>query len=382
MGRKASLRESRWCLKRLVLCYFGLSFIFPLASLGTDRKETLRQARASYYSLKDEGLTEFRCEVQLDWDSMYEGLKTDAVGRDQLLPILRKVHFQVVVGPDGASTVSHQSDLAPPTEDVADRVRRSIAGVEQILTGFLHTWSPLVFTSFFPNIDSEYQLADLGGKFVLNYKEGTASIITSMSHDFAIEELKVTTPELEGTVRPKLSRNKNGFVLVGYDAIYKAASSTPQQLAVKIENRSVEGFDLPGTVDATLSLPNTTAIHLTFTAYQVKRVAAKEQSPTDAECKEDLKAWQFATHDLVKSADTLTIGELLTRSHDLSQCQGSTRADMSETDLLQAIAYGMLAAEYNGVIFTRFHDYIVAQGEKDRFLAVDAERVKKAKEVK
>ena len=381
-GKGDHLRESRWCLKRLVVCYFGLSFIVPLASMGADRKETIRQARASYYNLKDEGLTEFRCEVQLDWDSMYKSLKTDAVGRDQLLPILRKVHFQVVVGPDGASTVSHQSELAPQTEEVADRVRRSIAGAEQILTGFLQSWSPLVFTSPFPNIDSEYQLADLGDKFVLNYKEGTASVITSMSHDFAIEELKVTTPELEGTVRPKLSRNKKGFVLVGYDGSYKAASGTPLQLAVKIEYRNVEGLDLPGTVDATISLPNIVNVHLTFLDYQVKRVAAKAQSPTDSECQSDFKAWQFATSDWAKSADTLTIGELLSRSTDLTICQTSTREKMSEVDLYQAIAYGVLAAEYNRVIYTRFHDYIVAQGERDKFLSVDDEQVKKAKEVK
>ena len=78
----------------------------------------------------------------------------------------------------------------------------------------------------------------------------------------------------------------------------------------------------------------------------------------------------------------MTIGELLTRSTTLTLCQGSTRPDMTEIDLYQAMAYGMLAAEYNGVIYIRFRDYIVTQGEKDKFLALDAERVKKAKEAK
>jgi len=251
-------------LTDLVLC---VSVLVPLTSQGADPKETIRQARESYYSLKGQGLTEFRCQVDTDWDSIFKGVKTDAVGRGQVLPILKKTHFQLLVGPEGSSSVSHQTEVAPPNEKVAERVRSSVAGVEQILTGFLQTWSVFVISPPLPSIDSEYELQDLGEKFRLSYREGQADIVTSMSHDFAIDELKATTPEFEGSVRPKLSRNKEGFLLGGWEATYKAASGAPQQLAVKIEYGNVEGFRLPTTVEVVTSLD----IHLTFADYQVKR---------------------------------------------------------------------------------------------------------------
>ena len=257
---------------RLSIYYVGLSILASLAARGADRKETIRQAHRSYYNLKSEGLTEFRCHVQLDWDSLYKGLKVNAVGRDQLLPILRKVHFQVLVGPDGGSTVSHESELAPPNEEVAERVRRSIAGVEQILTGFLQTWSGFMINSPFPRVDDEYQLEDLDDKLRLSYKEGTGNIVISMTRDFVMDEVSVATPQFEGTVRPKFSRNKRGFVLASYDVVYKAESGNPQQLAVKIEYQNVEGFDLPSTIEATVTSPGGVVdVHLTFTDYRVKK---------------------------------------------------------------------------------------------------------------
>lgn len=175
--------------------------------------------------------------------------------------------FPTAGRPEGSSSVSHQTEVAPPNEKVAERVRSSVAGVEQILTGFLQTWSVFVISPPLPSIDSEYELQDLGEKFRLSYREGQADIVTSMSHDFAIDELKATTPEFEGSVRPKLSRNKEGFLLGGWEATYKAASGAPQQLAVKIEYGNVEGFRLPTTVEVVTSLD----IHLTFADYQVKR---------------------------------------------------------------------------------------------------------------
>jgi hypothetical protein len=261
------MRKRRWRVTLLLLCWSGLSAALPLA-YGADRKEIIRSARQSYYSLKGEGLTEFRCQVSLGWESTFKALKADEVGRDQVLPVLKKTHFELLAGQSGASTVSHQSEVAPPTEEVAERIRKVTGGIEQILTGFMHTWSMFMMEPPLPAVDSEYQLEDLGEKYRLTYKEGPANVVTSMTHDFAIEEMTVTAPELEGTVRPHFARNKNGFVLVGYEATYKAGSSGPQQLSVKVEYKKFEGLNLPSTVTATV---NPVEIVLTFTDYQVKK---------------------------------------------------------------------------------------------------------------
>ena len=132
-------------LKRgaMLLAIYCLLLPSALESLahGTDKKEIVRQARQSYYNLANAGMNEFRCQVLPDWDTTFKTLKADPIGRDQVLPILRKTHFELLVGPDGASTVSHRSELVPPNEDVAERVRKATGGTEQVLTGFLHTWS-------------------------------------------------------------------------------------------------------------------------------------------------------------------------------------------------------------------------------------------------
>ena len=255
-----------------IFCLGLPSAIVPLA-YGADKKEIVRQARRSYYNLADASLNEFRCQVLPDWDTTFKALKTDPVGRDQVLPILRKTHFELLVGPNGASTVSHQSELAPPNEDVAERVRKVTGGMEQILTGFLQTWSQFMINPTpLPDADGDYQLEDLGDKYRITSKEVSADAVILLGRDFEIEELRVTTPEFSGTVRPRFVRTKNGFILGSYDATYKTASGTPQELTVRIEYTEVEGLRLPSKVAATMQLP-TGAVEfpLAFANYQVKR---------------------------------------------------------------------------------------------------------------
>ena len=89
-----------------------------------DPKEIVRKARQSYYSLKAEGLVQFQCQVLPDWDSIYKEQPPDALGRDQLLPILKKTRFKVVFTPGGAPTVSH-SEVTPPNKEVASRIQNA-----------------------------------------------------------------------------------------------------------------------------------------------------------------------------------------------------------------------------------------------------------------
>jgi hypothetical protein len=252
----------------LLLCWSSLSAVLPLA-YGADRKEIIRSARQSYYSLKAQGVTEFRCQVSLNWESIANALKADnPVGRAQILPVLKRTHFELLVGRDGASTASRRSDVAPPTEEVAQRIRKVTDSTEKMLTGFIHTWSGFMMNSPLPDADSEYQLEDLGERYRLTYKEGPGNVVTSMTHDFAIDETTLTLPGFEATFHPHFTGNKNGLVLVDYEATFKVASSDPGQMSVKIEYRGVEGLSLPSTVAVTVKPME---ILLTFTHYQVKR---------------------------------------------------------------------------------------------------------------
>jgi hypothetical protein len=268
------MRTLRWCVTFLAVACIGLSGVLvPLAHAvdRVDRKEVLQHARQSYYNLKEMGMIEIRCQVVFDWDSIFNNLKADAIGRDQVLPIMKAIHFEVLVGPNGASLASRYFDSVPPNEEVADRVRTTTRGMEEVLTGFFKTWSQFMINSPIPDPESEYLLEDLGEKYRLAYKEGSAAIVTSMTHDFMIDELKVTTAELDGSVHPHFIRNKNRLLLRSYDASFTAGSGKPQQGSVKLEYQDVEGLNLPGTVNVSVpSAASTIEIPLSFKDCQVK----------------------------------------------------------------------------------------------------------------
>jgi hypothetical protein len=255
----------------LAICSFVLLIGLVPSAYGTDKKEIVSQARQSYYNLTNAGLNGFRCQVQPDFDATFKALKASPIVQDQVLPILRKTHFELLVGPNGASTVSHQSELPPPNEDVAGRVRNATAGVEQILTGFMETWSQFMINSTpLPDANGDYQLENLGNKYRITAKQGSADAVILMDLDYEITELKATTSELSGTIWPKFIRIKNQLILASY--VYSAQSGDPQELSVEIEYGDIEGLKLPAKVTATMKLPSGAVdFLLTFAGCQVDK---------------------------------------------------------------------------------------------------------------
>jgi hypothetical protein len=176
------------------------------------------------------------------------------VGRDQVIPAAKQTHFRVVVGPTGATSVSHQSDVAPPSEELAKRLREVISGMDQMLTGFFQTWSQFMVNSPLPGSASEYQMAEnsSGYRFTTDEKDVHAAI--SMGRDFVIDALEAKTPEFEGTVHPHFVPHTGGLVLARYEANY-GISSNSQSMSVQVEYRDIEGIPVPQTVTMTMSLP-------------------------------------------------------------------------------------------------------------------------------
>jgi len=241
----------------------------------SDRKSIVEQARRAYHRLSPDGLAELRCEFKPDYDSIFAQLKVDTVAQHDLLAMLKNVRFRIVIGPDGASIVSHDSDAPPPNEEMAQKLRQSIAGVEQVATGFLQTWTPFALTSPLPVPNADYKLEDLGQKYRLTDHEGKADATIIMGRDFAIDEISVSAPEFSGVVHPTLGSTKDGFVLVGYEATYTVAGAgTSQELSVKVDYGDVDGAQLPSVVNATVSLPNgKVTMPFRFSAWVVKRRA-------------------------------------------------------------------------------------------------------------
>jgi hypothetical protein len=233
-----------------------------IISSAKERKELLDNARKSYSRLSAQGFAGFHCRVQPDFDGFYKGIKTDSVAQTQLLPILQKVTFRVVVGPDGASTVSHQSDIAPPNEAVAERVRNVIDGTEQVITGFIHSWAPLSINSPFSADEEskEDQFEDLGSKYRLTHKDKSSSVVVLVRRDYAVEEVEIVSTSLRVSMRPAWEATPKGWRLAGYEATYSSGAGPSQKVSIAIDYQDVEGLQLPRSINATIPIPAGTVI--------------------------------------------------------------------------------------------------------------------------
>jgi X-X-X-Leu-X-X-Gly heptad repeat protein len=222
---------------------------------SSDKKAVLEEVNRKYYSLKTNGFTEFSCRVAPDFETFYKSMNLDAAARDRVLATAKKVSFQVVVGPTGAASISHQFSEAPPSNEVAAGLSQIADGVEQMVSGFFQTWSQLMINSPLPGASNEYQMEDLRDGYRFTAEDGKTHVAISMNHDLVIDSIEAKTPQFEGTVRPKFVDSNNGLVLDSYQAVYKTASSDAQELSVKITYREIEGLSLPKTITLTMALP-------------------------------------------------------------------------------------------------------------------------------
>jgi TonB family protein len=253
----------------------GLSTL-PSSAQAPDRNEIIRQARQHYYSLRGEGLMEFSCKVQVDSDAFYKssGIKLDALATNQLLPMLEKTYFEVLVGPSGAPIVRHQSPVPPPNEEVAKRYSQTTSGLEAVLTGAIGIWSMFMMRPPLPDAISDYQLENKGDKYRLTYNVGSSYFVTALTNDYVVDEVRVTEHELEATVRPTFAGPKDGLVLAGYEYMQNSTvqPDKSQQFSVKIEYQEVQGLKLPSVMNIVEPLGAAKLeIHLMFNDCQAKK---------------------------------------------------------------------------------------------------------------
>jgi hypothetical protein len=229
--------------------YLLLLAVAAQAADKSDKKQVIQRARASYYSLKANGLVEFQCNLAPDWSAvLQEQLKTDPTAANRAIQILGQLRFTVTVGTSGQAKITHTT-ITPTNAEMAKGLDQIYGGMEQMVSGFFDTWSPFMVTSPFPEADSVYQLDEQPNQWSLSYKEGPADVATSMTKDLAISALKVTTADFNSTLRPQFSPNSKGFLLAGYQAEYYGKSpAETTKLNVRIGYQEVSGLQLPRTL--------------------------------------------------------------------------------------------------------------------------------------
>ncbi len=242
-----------WRLLAIAVLLTSSATAFAQADLTNhkvDSNKIVQQAKDSSYSLSERGLSELRCDVEPDWDSTFASTKTAASFREQVLPLLKAMRFQAVVGGTGVAAVSHQLDAAPADQSVADRVRDAANGFEQIVDGFFESWSQFMVNSPLPEPDGKYSFEARDGAYYLSLKQGSDDVDIVMSHDLTITETKVAGREVNGTIDPHFIKRQDKLVLDSYDA----EPSSSQKLDVSVRYQEVRGLLLPELVEASMRL--------------------------------------------------------------------------------------------------------------------------------
>ena len=262
---------------RLCFAVFVCGAVFSslgLAQAPPDQRSLLSQARQSYYGLHNEGLTAFQCTIKPDWNALLAAQrKQDPGATDQAVATLSQILFTVSLSKDGKVTLTH-NDLTGQSQQMMAALAQIYGGMEQMTSGFFDTWTMFVLSPPFPGLASEYRMEAVGPQYRLSYREQPAAdVITTMDRDFAISDLRVTTPEFLSTIQPSFAKTPKGLLLTGYQAHYqsnKAEETT--NLKVQIRYQEVERvqmlykLDLSGTYGGTPF-----AVLLTFSDCQVTK---------------------------------------------------------------------------------------------------------------
>jgi len=237
------------------------------------QQQIIQRGRDAYYSLRAQGLDEFQSTIKPNWENVLKGQGvSDSAQLDAALKLLNGLHFTMVMDKDGKVTVTHTSDNEPPNEQVRAGFNQIYSGIDQAVSGFFATWSLFMITPPLPEVNSNYQLDDLGSSYRLTYKDGSSDVVTILARDMSISEVKVTTAQFTSTVRPRMNKTTRGFVLAGYDADYTPTSGPGVvHLDVKIDHAPVQGLQLPVSLVADTTLDGApTHIELAFSDRQVK----------------------------------------------------------------------------------------------------------------
>jgi hypothetical protein len=267
-GRTGKDRLPATMIWSLILAGF-LALAIPAApvSAQVDRRAVVRQAIQSYYSLRRLGLLEFKANVQPNWTLIVKG----SVANPEAMKMLNGLMFSVSLKPDGSVNVEHESGTPIPAVQ-EENVKQIYAGMDQTLTGFFATWNLFMLTSPFPDVDSEYQLQDWGGQYLLIYKDRNTDVSTTLTKELVITEIRISSSSFKASIKPQLTKKPQGYVLVGYQGSYDPTTGPGKtRLGIQVDYQEVNGLQLPLKLNLDAIYDGSPAqMELQFSRYQLK----------------------------------------------------------------------------------------------------------------
>jgi hypothetical protein len=264
--------------KRFLLRFLttsALALVLPMLSPAqqANKTELLKKARQSYYSLKDEGLTEFQCSMAPNWAFLLsEQRKADPAGIDAAVQKLQALHFDLALGLDGNAKVTH-NEITAENDQVASGLKQVYSGMEQMASGFFQIWSAYMISPALPELTTPFQLEEVGSDYRISYKDGTADVTTTMSHDYAISAQRIKTSEFDSTIKPQFKESPKGLVLASYQASYRGATpADATELDVSIGYQEINGLPFPQEISLSGSYGSTPfKVKVNFTSCQATK---------------------------------------------------------------------------------------------------------------
>ncbi len=216
----------------------------PPAGPQAEDDRIIAQARASYYSLKDAGMTEFRCRIVPNIDNMLVIMrKTDAADADLRAKILAKTRFDLVVPLRGKATLTHSYDGEVPANPTVDQV---YDGMDKSTRGFFQIWTGFMVQGVFPAAGQPYVLEKAQSQYYLSSVDGGSIMFVAMDQDLLVSRMKINDRNFRVTISPRFEKVGGKLVLIGYDATDQAVWQDMKiEFHVKIDNQLVDGLQLP-----------------------------------------------------------------------------------------------------------------------------------------
>jgi hypothetical protein len=251
----------------ILMCSHILASSICLAASQIDEREIVRQANQSYYDLRKLGLLEFKANVQPNWDLMAKRWEPNP----EALKMLKGLMYSVSLRSDGSVKVNHEASIPiPGTQE--ENVKQLSVGMDQMLSGFFVTWNLFMLRSPLPAVESDYQLENRDGKYVLTYQDGDAHVLTTMTKELAVLQIEVSSPTFKASIKPQFLKTAKGYVLVGYQATYDpVAGPGKTTLGIQLDYQEVSGLQLPRKLNLDgIYDGSPMQVELQFSQYQLK----------------------------------------------------------------------------------------------------------------
>ena len=237
-----SRRIAGWICLAFTFCFAASSIC--AGQTVANKQQVIRQARAAYYNLTQEGLQEFQCSVNPNWRAILAAqVAQDPSAAAETIGILNQIHFSLRFTPDKVQ-LTH-NDISNQHPEMAKNFKQIFDGMEQMTSGFFDTWKLFMLSPPFPEVEGEYVLESVGGQYRLSYNDGITRVVTTMGRNLAISNMEITEPQFDSAIKPGFTDSPKGFLFTSYEATYN--SGKPEEatkLKVQIGYQEVDGLQV------------------------------------------------------------------------------------------------------------------------------------------